>query len=163
LAHARAFSVQEITALEYRGKTIKGRREYRRLQSVLLRAKDGKTAEEIAEILEIHPRTVEKHHQRYFEEGLQSFEVKETGPKAPRLLSSESEKAVLENLESMAMQGKILSVFQIKEAYEQAVGRPVALSTTYVMLHRNGWSKKRPRPRHPNGDEEAKSLFKKIR
>lgn len=163
MAQARAIRLEEIAALEAKGEKIKGRREYRRLQSVLLRAKEGKTAEEIAEILNIHPRTVEKHHQQYFKEGLQAFEAKKTGPKGPRLLSAEAEKALLNDLESRAAQGQILSGFEVKEAYERAVGQPVALSMIYVVLHRNGWSKKHPRPRHPKGDEEAKSLFKKIR
>lgn len=114
-------------------------------------------------ILNIHPRTVEKHHQRYFEEGLQAFERQKTGPKGPRLLSNEAEKALLKNLELKAVQGEILTGSQVKEAYEQETGQPVALSTIYVVLQRNGWSKKRPRPRHPQGSDEAKRLFKKIR
>ena len=163
MVQARTITEEESAALEARGEKIKGRREYRRLQSVLLRARDGKTAEEIAGILNIHPRTVEKHHQRYFEEGLEAFEVKKTGPKGPRLLSSEAEKVLLKNLEAQAVQGQLLTGSRIQEEYERAVGQPVALSTVYVVLARNGWSKKRPRPRHPQGDEEAKSLFKKIR
>jgi transposase len=163
LVQARVITSEEIAALESKGKKIKGRREYRRQQSVLLRAKEGKTAEEIGKILNIHPRTVEKHHQRYFEEGLQAFEEKKGSPKGPRLLSAEAEKALLKNLEAKAAQGQLLTGFQIKEEYEREVGRPVALSTIYVVLERNGWSKKHPRPRHPQGDEEAKSLFKKIR
>lgn len=163
MVRARVITDEEIAALEARGEKIKGRREYRRLQSVLLRAKEGKTAEEIAGILNIHPRTVEKHHRRYFEEGLQAFKVQKTGPKGPRLLSAEAEKELLKKLELKAAQGGILTGEQVRKAYEREAGQPMALSTIYVVLQRNGWSKKRPRPRHPQGDEEAKSLFKKIR
>lgn len=162
LVQARVITAKEIAALEAKGKTIKGRREYRRLQSVLLRAKEGKTAQEIAQVLNIHPRTVEKHHRRYFEEGLQSFEEQKGGPKGPRLLSGEAEKVLLKNLEARAATGQLLSAWQVKEAYEQEVGHAVSLSTIYVVLQRNDWSKKRPRPRHPQGDDAAKSLFKKI-
>lgn len=163
MVQARTITKEEIAALEARAEKIKGRREYRRLQSVLLRARDGKTAEEISEILDIHPRTVEKHHQRYFEEGLQAFELQKTGPKGPRLLSKEAEQALLKSLETKAAQGQILTGFQVKEEYERAVGQPVALSTIYVVLERNAWSKKRPRPRHPKGNPDEQTLFKKIR
>src|SRR5437588_9841295 len=97
----REFTAEEIELLEEKAKKIKGRLEYRRLESVLLRARDGKTSEEIAEILKIHPRTVEKHHQRYFQEGLAAFEPKNPGPPlgVPRFMSVEEEKALFKTLE----------------------------------------------------------------
>ena len=70
MVQAREISAEEVGLLEEKGRQIRGRREYCRLQSVLLRARNGKTAQEIAEILGIHRRTVEKHHQRYFEQEL---------------------------------------------------------------------------------------------
>ena len=163
MVQARKMTSEEIAMLEEKGKKIKGRGEYRRLQSVLLRAKEGKTAQEIAKILDIHPRTVEKHHKPYFEEGLQAFEEQKTGPKGPRFLSVEAEKQLLKTLELQAAQGQILTGEKVKQAYEQEAGKSVARSTIYLVLHRNGWSKKQPRPRHPKGEDEAKCLFKKIR
>ncbi|MEM0951628.1 MAG: hypothetical protein AAGI66_05730 [Cyanobacteria bacterium P01_H01_bin.74] len=37
------------------------------MENVLLRAKENKTAEEIAVILEIAPKILQKHRTRYFE------------------------------------------------------------------------------------------------
>ena len=158
---AKAISQDEIEALEAKALNIKGRREYRRLQSVLLRAKDNKSPEAIGQILGLHPRTVQKHQQRYFKEGLAAFEAKKTGTTGPRLLKPEEEFALFERLKAAAAAGELVNVCKIKALFEEKTGKPCANSTIYVVIHRNGWSKKQPRPRHPKGCEEAKTLFKK--
>jgi transposase len=160
----REFTNEEIELLEEKGKKIKGRLEYRRLESVLLRARDGKTSKEIAEILNIHPRTVEKHHQRYFQEGVAAFEPKTPGPPpgVPRFMSVEEEKALFQSLEERAEQGDWLGAGQIKPLYEEKSGQALGKNVIYKILNRNKWSKKRPRPKHPKGDPEAQSLFKKT-
>jgi transposase len=81
---AKASSQEEIETLEAKAHKIKGRKEYRRLQSVLLRAKDNKSPEEISQILGIHPRTVQKHHRRYFKEGLNAFNERKPGTQGTR-------------------------------------------------------------------------------
>ena len=165
MVRARVIHSDEIKHLEETEKTIQGKREYVRLQSVLLRARQGKTAKEIGQVLNLHPRTVEKHHEDYFKEGISAFEPKTPGPKqgeGPRLMSQEQEQAVLEKLESQASQGQVLTGAQVKEAVEQELGKTIGLTTSYTILHRNGWQKQSPRPKHPKGDDEAKVLFKKI-
>ena len=87
----RPLTDEDVQLLEAACKTIKGRRDYCRLQSVLCRARDGKTAKDISHVLGIHKRTVEKHHQRYFEQGLKAFEAKPTGRQGPRLLKPSQE------------------------------------------------------------------------
>lgn len=154
---------EEIEQLEELSKQLKGKKEYRRLQCVLLRAKYQKNAAEIAEFLQIHKRTVYKHQERYRLEGLATFETRKPGPqRGPRLMSSDEEKALLKELEVKASEGQLLRGSQVKEACEEKIGKPVGKSTIYRLLHRNGWSKQQPRPRHPKGNEEAKSLFKKT-
>lgn len=162
MVQAREIPEEEVALLEAKGRRIKGRREYRRLESVLLRAKEGKTAEEIAVILKIHPRTVEKHHERYFKEGLAAFEAKSPGKVGPRLMSAEEEKALFKTLEEKAQRGEWLNAAQVKPLYEEKAGKAIGESTIYKILYRNQWSKKRPRPKHPKGDPEAQSLFKKT-
>lgn len=162
MVRAREITEEEIEILEAKGRKIKGRLEYRRLESVLLRAKEGKTAEEIAVILKIHPRTVEKHHERYFNEGLAAFEAKSHGKPGPRLLSAEEERVLFTTLEEKAEEGKLLKAAQIKPLYEEKAGKPIGGSTIYKILYRNQWSKKRPRPKHPKADPQEQSLFKKT-
>jgi transposase len=160
---AKPISQEEIEALEVRAPRIKGRKEYRRLQSVLLRAKENKSPEEIGKILGIHPRTVQKHQQRYFQQGLRAFESGVPGPKGPRLLKKEEEAALFESLQEEAATGQLLNATKIKIRFEEEAGKTCARSTIYLAIHRNQWSKKQPRPRHPKGDEEAKTTFKKNR
>lgn len=154
---------EEIKELEELSNRLKGKKEYRRSQCVLLKVKYKKDVDEIAEFLQIHKRTVYKHQERYRQEGLAAFESKKLGSKkGPRLMSSEEEKALLKDLEAKAGEGQLLRGGQVKVACEEKLGKPMALSTVYLLLHRNDWSKQQPRPRHPKGDEEAKSLFKKT-
>jgi len=158
-----AVAEEEIEKLEALSKQLKGKTEYRRLQCVLLRVKYRKSVDEIAEMLQINCRTVYKHQERYRREGLAAFEALKPGaPEGPRLLTSAEEKALLQWLEAKAGEGQLLTGTQVKQALEDKLGRPVGLSTVYVFLHRNDWSKQQPRPRHPKGDEEAKGLFKKT-
>jgi transposase len=158
----KVISEKEIEVLEAQAPKIKGRREYRRLQSILLRAKENKSPEEIAKILGIHARTVQKHQQAYFQKGLKAFEVGIPGPKGPRLLKREEEAALFASLQAEAATGQLLNATKIKARFEEKAGKTCARSTIYLVIHRNHWSKKQPRPRHPKGDEEAKSLFKKT-
>lgn len=50
---------------------------------------------------------------------------------------------------------------QIQHAFEEKVGREVDDSTIYRLLHRHGWRKLMPRPRHPKADPQIQEQFKK--
>jgi transposase len=158
----RPLTEEDIQALEAVEPGIKGRREHRRFLSVYYRAKEGLSAEIIALRLGIHKRTVEKHHQRYFKEGITAFNPKTTGSQEPRLLSQNDEATLFESLKTEAMTGQFINASVIKSRFEEKAGQSCATSTIYVVIRRNNWSKKQPRPRHPKGDDEAKSLFKKT-
>lgn len=57
--------------------------------------------------------------------------------------------------------GGILVVSKIKMALDQALGRKVALSSVYNLLHRHGWRKLAPDKRHPQNDPVAQQEWKK--
>ena len=50
---------------------------------------------------------------------------------------------------------------QIKAELEAALGRPMALSSVYNLLHRHGWRKLAPDKRHPQSDPAAQDAWKK--
>ena len=54
-----------------------------------------------------------------------------------------------------------LVVGQIKHDLEQALGRPVSLSSVYTLLHRHDWRKLAPDKRHPQSDPAAQDEWKK--
>jgi transposase len=60
-----------------------------------------------------------------------------------------------------ARTGGILVVGQIKAELEAALGRPMALSSVYNLLHRHGWRKLAPDKRHPQSDPQAQEAWKK--
>ena len=76
-------------------------------------------------------------------------------------LSVEREREVLEPFLERARNGGILVVPQIKIELEAALGRSMALSSVYNLLHRHGWSKLAPDKRHPQSDPAAPEAWKK--
>ena len=76
-------------------------------------------------------------------------------------LSLARERAILEPFLERAGHGGILVVPQIKAELEAALGRPMALSSVYNLLHRHGWRKLAPDKRHPQSDPVAQEAWKK--
>lgn len=77
-------------------------------------------------------------------------------------MTPEQERAFLEPFSVSGDAGGILEVSPIHKAHCAALGRDIPLSTTYRLLHRHGWRKIMPRPRHPKADQEAQADFKKM-
>ena len=57
--------------------------------------------------------------------------------------------------------GGVLVVSSIHQALEARLGRKVALSSVYNLLHRNGWRKLAPDRRHPQADVQAQEDWEK--
>jgi len=75
--------------------------------------------------------------------------------------SVEQEAKLLEPFLQQAREGGVLVVGQIKPQLEEALGRPMALSSAYALLHRHNWRKLVPDKRHPQSDLEAQEAWKK--
>ena len=76
-------------------------------------------------------------------------------------MTPEQERDVLAPFLERARTGGILVVSQIKAELETAIGRPIALSSVYNLLHRHGWRKLAPDKRHPQSDPQAQQEWKK--
>lgn len=74
----------------------------------------------------------------------------------------EQEAELLEPFLERARTGGVLVVSEVKPALEAALGRPMALSTVYNLLHRHGWRKLAPDKRHPQSDPQAQQDWKKL-
>jgi hypothetical protein len=57
--------------------------------------------------------------------------------------------------------GKV-GIYDLHQALNALVGRPVIFQTVYNLLNRHDWKAKVPRPVHPNHNDEAQTLFKKT-
>ncbi|EQD69135.1 hypothetical protein B1A_07023 [mine drainage metagenome] len=75
--------------------------------------------------------------------------------------SPEREIEVLKPFLDRARTGGVLVVPEIKPILEAALGRPMALSTVYNLLHRHGWRKLAPDKQHPQSDAQAQQDWKK--
>ena len=73
----------------------------------------------------------------------------------------EEEAALLAPYLEQANQGGVLVVSPLKAKLEAAVGRSMALSTVYAMLHRHGWRTLAPDKPHPPSDPVAQEAWNK--
>lgn len=71
------------------------------------------------------------------------------------------EQELLAPLLEQANGGGILVVSQLKGQLEAKLGRAMALSSVYNLLHRHGWRKLAPDKRHPQSDPLAQEEWKK--
>ena len=156
------FSDGVADRLESRLSEAKAIGELRRIQAIYFRARYKDTAEQVAIRTGLSLQTVRNLHSAWRHQGEAMLTLKRKGGRFHENLRFEEEQALLERQGEAAKQGGILEVSAIHRACEEALGEPQALSTTYRMLHRHGWRKIAPRPRHPQGDPAAQEAFKKT-
>lgn len=76
-------------------------------------------------------------------------------------MTLEEEAALLAPYIEQAKQGGVIIVPPLKAKIEKALGRPMAQSTVYAMLHRHGWRKLAPDKHHPKSDPVVQEEWKK--
>ena len=76
-------------------------------------------------------------------------------------MSADQEREVLAPFLDRASTGGLLVVGQVKAELEASLGRPMALSSVYNLLHRHGWRKLAPDKRHPQSDPLAQGGLEK--
>ena len=142
-------------------KEAKSKAEYQRIQCVWLRAALGLGAAQIAAALGWQVGSVRQVHSDYLRQGEAVLRSRPSGGRYHQNLTVEQEKELLLPFLEQAGAGGVLVVAPVQAAYETAIGRPVHHSVVYRALHRHGWRKIVPRPRHPKADEAAREAFKK--
>ena len=141
---------------------VKSVREWKRLEAVWLREKLGLSGTEVAEALNYRLQTVHAiwHFWRREQEGL--FHHPAPGGRKHAYLTQAEEKAFLASFFQKAEVGVIVTIAEIKEAYEKRVDKQVPASTIYRLLDRHGWRKIAPRKRHPKSNVEQQKQAKKT-
>jgi transposase len=122
---------------------------------------ESRAASEIARHCGVSKATVHAVISRYNRLGVAAIETPGKGGRRRQYLTLEEEKEFLTPFFAPAESGEIATVGQIWRAFEQRVGHTVDDSTIYRLLHRHGWRKLMPRPRHPQADPQAQEQFKK--
>jgi len=136
--------------------------EFQRYQSIHLRVSAGLGVAAIAAATGLAESTIHNLHSRVRSEGLEAVATKGRGGRYRSYLSVEEEQALLKKMEPTAKRGGMIEVSKMHRAMEEKVGGTVAKNTVYQLLHRHGWRKIAPRPKHPKGDAVAQDAFKKT-
>ena len=144
-------------------RTVKDFHEWRQLEAIWLREKLGLSGPEVAVALNYRVQTVHWIWHRWRRDGEAMLQKRHRpGGRRHAYLTVEEEGALLASLAPEAGRGCMLDVVKVKEILEQRLGRPVASSTVYRLLHRHGWRKIAPRPRHPKTDPARQERVKKT-
>jgi transposase len=106
--------------------------------------------------------TVHNIHSKYIAKGDKIFVTGISGGRKAAYMSEEEESAFLEPFTQAGDVGGILEISPIHKAHCEILGKDIPLSTTYRLLHRHGWRKIEPRPRHPKANKDAQADFKKM-
>jgi transposase len=157
---ARGVDVVELAQeMILRAKTID---ELRQAQAVVLPLAYGLSLEQTARVIGQSKGWVCRLRNRFLAgETVGDGQRQRPGGRRRENLSVEQEAEVLAPFLERARNGGILVVPQIKAELEEALGRTMALSSVYNLLHRHGWRKLAPDKRHPQSDPVTQEVFKK--
>ena len=80
-----------------------------------------------------------------------------------RNMSVEEEEAILQQFRERAEAGQMVIAQEIKQVFDEKLGRDTGRGYIYMLLARHGWRKVMPRSRHPKkADDETIEATKKL-
>jgi transposase len=135
---------------------------YQRRLAIWWTACGGHHAKEIAGLLRASTRTVRRWIHRFNTDGPAALESTNLGGRRWAYLSEAEERAILTVLRPRARAGRLLTAAELLAEVEARVGREVSDDYLYDLLHRHGWRKVEPRPRHVRANPAAQESFKKA-
>lgn len=118
-------------------------------------------AHRVAEFLCASKQAVWLWISQYNRAGPEGLEREGRGGRRWAYLPLQEEQAFLAKAWERAARGEILIAKQLHGQLERATGRQLSLGYVYGLLHRHGWRKLGPRPRHPRADQDEQQKFKK--
>ena len=136
--------------------------EYRRIQSVWLRAALDMPIGQISKATGLAINTIRGIHSSYLGKGESALLGPGRGGWRYQNLPVSKEKELLNDFMFEAGVGGMIEVSKIKAAYEKQLGHSVPKSTIYRMLIRHDWRKLVPRPHHPKRNLARQEEFKKT-
>lgn len=144
-------------------KKVTNVREWKQTEAIWLREKLHMSGEQVAQALNYRLQTVHLLWHTWLHRGMSLFtEKRSPGGRNNAHMSREEEERFLAVFLEKAESGGIVTIREMKEAYEHHIGKQVAESTIYRLLHRHGWRKISPRTKHPNSDPDAQDEIKKT-
>ncbi len=149
---------EEIKAAE---KKTKDKRVSIRLKVLMLRY-ENKSNPEISEKLDISTDRISHLVSEFKRNGLKEY-IRNKYKGNNRSLSYEEEEEILAQFTAAAEAGQIITVKEIKAAFDKKIGKDTGRGYIYMLLARHGWRKIKPRPKHPKkASEEEIAASKKL-
>ena len=154
-------STEEYEAIKAQEKVGKDKRTSKRLRILMLRY-EGYKVKEIAKVYGMRVNSISQLCRRYREQGLEKFiENKYTSHR--HAMTEQEENEILTPFEKAAEAGQIVTVKEIKAAFDKVRGKDTGRGYIYMLLKRHGWRKVMPRSKHPKAaNEEACDASKKL-
>lgn len=150
---------QEIVEAE---KKTTDKRVSKKLSILLLRF-SGKSLAETAKQMNCSISTVRRLITEYHRDGLAEY-MRSKYAGNHRSLRIEEENEILSSFKKKADAGQIITVQDIKRAFDERIGKDTGRGYIYMLLKRHGWRKVMPRARHPKkADDEAIKASKKLK
>jgi transposase len=136
--------------------------QLRQAQAVVLPLQYGMNLEETAQAIGLSKGWVCRLRNRFIAGKVVGDKGKSVrGGRRREHFTREREAKLLKPFLESASTGGILVVSQIKPQLEAALGKEMALSSVYNLLHRHNWRKLAPDKRHPQSDPVAQADWKK--
>ena len=135
---------------------------YQRRLAIWWTACGGRHATEIASLLQTSTRTVRRWIQQFNTGGPAALDSLNLGGRRWAYLSETEERVVLTGLRSRARAGRLVTVAELRAEVESYIGHAVSDDYLYSLLHRHGWRKVEPRPRHVKANSVTQESFKKT-
>jgi len=138
----------------------KTKRDMQRVQCVGFHLLQKLSSSDIARVVCVSPVTVRRVWIAFANEGEEALFDEKRGGRHREHLGIEEEKEFLKPFLRKATAGGFINIKPVHAALEKKVGKTIPASTTYAMLHRQGWRKISPRGHHPQGNLIAREKFK---
>ena len=136
--------------------------QLRQAQAVVLPLRFEMSLDKTAQITGLSVGWVSKQRNRFIQgKPVGDGSVPARGGRRTQNFTVEEEAGLLQPFLEQAKAGGVLGVGQIKPQIEEALGRSMALSSLYALLHRHNWRKLAPDKRHPQSDPVAQDEWKK--
>jgi transposase len=154
------FSQEQITELQEAKKKNKDKNVDRRLSALLQKA-EAKKNEQVAADTKYNRRYISELVSKYHNKGILAIIVTKRTRRGN--LTWAEENALLAEFEEKAQAGQVVTVAEIKAAYDEKIGRTSVPSIIFKLLKRHNWRKVMPRSKHPKkASVEAIEASKKL-
>jgi len=118
-------------------------------------------ARDVANMLGVSRQSVWLWIGQYNKHGPTALDGKGRGGRHWAFLTWEEEESLLEPFRQKAVRGEWVTAVSMWPEISKTVGHEVSLGYVYKLLHRHGWRKLGPRPRHVKSDPDLQEDFKK--